>query len=265
MRSDSADLDARLLLQQALAVEYSYLLAHADDTLSTAAITHYFALLARAERGEPLPYIKGRVPFRFVEIAVPPAVLIPRPETEQLVELAVAWAKRQGGKQTIVDVGSGSGCIAISMAQELPDANVIGVEISADALKIAQQNGQTNHVTIDWRQGSLLEPIEQTADLIIANLPYVAEPEREILGHSVAGFEPDLALFGGADGLGLIRELVVQAKTTLSKQGALFLEIGFQQGDATLAVVRQHFPADKVICQQDYAGNDRFIMLTRCP
>lgn len=259
-RSDSAEFDARLLLEHALSVPRSYLIAHDTDTLTTDQINAYLRLITRAERGEPIPYIIGSIPFRHADIRVTPAVLIPRPETEQLVDLALRWAK---GKQNlrVLDVGTGSGCVAISLAQELDKADVTAVEISAEALTIAQQNGIDNGVTVNWCAGSLLEPVTGRFDLIIANLPYVAESERDLLGDGTRDFEPHLALFGGADGLDLVRDLLAQARNHLVPNGAIMLEIGFQQGQSALALAQNAFPEASTACLPDYAGNDRFISI----
>ena len=259
-RSSSPELDARLLLQHALGVERSHLIAHADDLLTGEQVNSYFALIARAEQSEPIPYIIGSVGFRYIELMVTSAVLIPRPETEELVEKVLRWAKGRR-ELRIVDVGTGSGCIAISLAKELEGAAVIAVEVSAEALKIAQQNALNNNATVEFHQGSLLKPIAEPVDLIVANLPYVAETERALLDKSVARFEPQLALFGGEDGLDLVRELLRQAVGKLRPKGAIFLEIGFQQGVAVVAIAQQHFPNATVTCQQDYAGQDRFVSI----
>lgn len=259
-RSESADLDARLLLEHALDVSHSYLLAHASDTLSAETIVRYFHLIARAERNEPVPYILGTVPFRYVDIAVTPAVLIPRPETEQLVDLVKAHVAGREGLR-IVDVGTGSGCIAISLAHELPTAAVSAVEISAEALIIAKQNGARNGVAVTWLSGSLLEPTNGLFDIIVSNPPYVAENERHLLGESVRAFEPQMALFGGEDGLDLVRDLLAQSANKLAANGALFVEIGFQQGVAAVALAQAIFPNASVSCQPDYAGRDRFLIV----
>ena len=258
--SPTPDLDVRLLLQHALGVEHSYLIAHATDPLSIGQIDTFFALLARAERDEPIPYITGSVGFRYIELAVTPAVLIPRPETEELVEKVLRWAKGRSGL-CVVDVGTGSGCVAISLAKEMTGAEVVAVEVSAESLQVAQQNADANQTTIDFRQGSLLEPVGEPVDVLVANLPYVAETERSLLGTSVARFEPELALFGGEDGLDLVRELLRQAVGKIRPKGAIFLEIGFQQGTETVAIAQQHFPDATITCQQDYAGQDRFVLI----
>ncbi len=254
--------DARILLQHAISAEHSYLLAHADSLLTPQQVDHYFALIARAARDEPIPYIVGTVGFRFIDVAVTADVLIPRPETEELVDKVLAWTKGRSHLR-VVDVGTGSGCIAISLAREMAAAQVTAIEISAEALQVAQQNAASNQVQIDFRQGSLLEPLREPVDLIVANLPYIAETERDLLAVSVAQFEPALALFGGEDGLDLVAALLQQARGWIRPKGAIFLEIGFQQAAAAYKLAQRYFPQAAITCHTDYAGQDRFIVIER--
>ena len=259
-QSESPELDARLLLEHLLSVSYSYLLAHGDERLPNEQIDAYFLLVGRAENDEPIPYIIGDIPFRHATIQVTPVVLIPRPETEELVGHALKWANKRSGLR-VVDVGSGSGCIAISLAMEMVEANVSGVEISAEALQLSQQNALDNNVTITWHNGSLLEPITRPVDLIVANLPYIAENERPLLGAGTRKFEPHLALFGGDDGLDLIRDLLTQATTRLNPGAAIFLEIGYAQGAACLELAQAIMPDASVRLLKDYAEQDRFVVI----
>ena len=260
-RSDSAELDARRLLAHVLQVQSSYLLAHGSEVVSSKPLNEYFNLIARAERHEPLPYIIGSVAFRYLNLHVTSDILIPRPETEELVSRVIQWAKRRKQTLSLVDVGTGSGCIAISLATELDDVTVAAVDVSADALAIAQQNAETYKACITFHQGSLLAPINYPIDAIIANLPYVTDEEMDALPVSVSKFEPSLALHGGSDGLDLIRNLLQQATACLKPDGAIFLEIGCRQGRAAKKLARKYFPTATVHCQQDYAGQDRFILV----
>ena len=258
--SHTPAIDARWLLEYVLDKPHSYLLAHADDRLSGPCLMHYFELVARAEKGEPLPYIIGRTQFRYYAFSVTPDVLIPRPETELLVDKALRWANGRSGLQ-VVDIGTGSGCIAISLAKELNAPRVCAVDISAEALEIARQNAQSCAATIDFCMGSLLEPVVGSADLITANLPYITDDEWTALDDAVKLHEPALALRGGVDGLDLVRQLLQQAIHKLRPSGAIFLEIGWQQGAATVALAQTYFPKANVTCHQDYAGHDRIVSI----
>lgn len=256
--------EARLLLAQALGVNQSYLLAHGEDELAAAALTIYQTYLSRAGQNEPIPYILGTAPFFNLTLKVTPAALIPRPETEQLVELAVRWAKKQSRPDLVgVDVGTGTGCVVITLARQLPQASLSAVDISPPAVALAQENARTSQVDrrIIFFTGHLLEPITLPVDFVVANLPYVRDDEWTPLDDRVKSYEPTLALRGGADGLTLIRELLRQAQTKLVPLGAIFLEIGWQQGAAATNLACHFFPQARIQCLQDYAGKDRFIFI----
>ncbi len=258
--SDSPILDARLLLAHVLDVNHSYFVAHAEERLPTEPLQSFLTLVARAEKREPIPYIIGRIPFHHITLAVTPDVLIPRPETELLVEKAIAWAKGNAAK-TVVDVGTGSGCIAISMAKALPELHVSATDISAQSLHVARGNALENGVTIAFEHGSLLEPLTHNVDLIVANLPYITDAEWAQLDQGVKLYEPSHALKGGVDGLDSVRSLLQQAQVRLNRQGAIFLEIGWQQGAATVELAREYFPAATIACWRDYAGKDRIVQV----
>lgn len=257
--SPTPDLDARLLLQHVLRVSHTYLVAHAGETLTAVAHQQYIALLARAAQKEPIPYIIGHAPFYGLDFYVTPAVLIPRPETEQLVELAVAWARLRNSLH-IVDVGTGSGCIAISLAVHLPQAQITAVEISPTALQIAQHNAQ-RHVPgrIHFLLGSLLSPLSHPVDLIVANLPYVSDPEWPDLDDGVKLYEPAAALRGGADGLTIIAQLLHQAAEQINPNALILLEIGWRHGRAAQALARATLPQAQVQVLPDLAGHDRVV------
>ncbi len=257
--SPTPDLDARLLLQHVLQVSHAYLVAHADEELTAVAHRHYLDLLARAAQKEPIPYIIGHAPFFGLEFAVTPDVLIPRPETEQLVELAIAWAQSRGAVQ-IVDVGTGSGCIAISLAVHLPQAQITAVDVSAAALRIAQQNARRLAPDrIQFCLGSLLSPLSHPVDLIVANLPYVSDPEWPYLDDGVKLHEPATALRGGADGLTIIAQLLHQAVNQINSNGLILLEIGWQQGRAAQALAQAVLPQARIQVLPDLAGHDRVV------
>ena len=259
--SPTPDLDARLLLEHTLQVAHSYLIAHADEEVTAVSLHQYHTCLQRAAQQEPIPYILGHAPFYGLDFLVSPAVLIPRPETEQLVELAIAWAKKRRPVR-IVDVGTGSGCISVTLARHLPHATIQATDISPDALAIAHQNAALlAPEQVIFHQGHLLEPITAPIHLITANLPYVTDGEWTMLDDGVKLYEPQLALLGGPDGLDLIKQLLEQATNKLIPGGMMILEIGWQQGAAAQMLAQSYFPAAEVLVKPDFAGHDRFVVI----
>jgi release factor glutamine methyltransferase len=261
-QSPSPAVDSRLLLEHILQVNHTYLVGHATDPLPATHLAAYQALVARAAQGEPIPYLVGHAPFYGRSFLVNPVVLIPRPETEELVQQVIAWAKERPGTH-LVDVGTGSGCIAVTLACELPDARVTAVDVSAAALNVARQNAERLGAAgrITFHEGSLLEPLPAPVDAIVANLPYIADDEWTSLDVGVKWYEPAGALRGGPDGLDVIRELLPQAHTRLQPGGAIFLEIGWQQGEAARQLAAGHFPQAEVRLLADFAGHDRFVTI----
>jgi len=265
--SSSPSLDARLLLEYVLQQNHTYLVAHAEEHLLFSQETVYFSKLEEAARSIPIPYLTGIAPFFGRDYIVSPAVLIPRPETELLVEAALGWLEQrvnQKDRLFIVDVGSGSGCIAISLAHLFPSGHIEATDISPAALDIARCNAEAHGVAqqINFRHGPLLEPVTGKIDLITANLPYVADDEWTLLDDGVKWFEPDLALKGGSDGLELIRQLLNEAKLRLMPGGAIFLEIGWRQGSAVQDMVGSIFPGAQVKVSPDLSGLDRLVEIT---
>jgi release factor glutamine methyltransferase len=258
--SPSPALDARLLLEHVLGRDHAYLIAHDDEQLPGGALDAYRQLLTRAAAGEPIPYLIGHAPFMGLEFVVSPDVLIPRPETEQLVATAAGWSI--GRAVRAVDVGTGSGCIAISLTHLLPQAEVVAVDCSEAALRIAIGNA-ARHTPgrVSFVQADLLSALAAGFDLLVANLPYVAEGDWPALPVGVKFFEPRTALDGGADGLDLIRSLLPQAAARLKPRGLVALEIGYRQGEATAALARAAFPGASVEIRPDFAGLDRLVVI----
>jgi release factor glutamine methyltransferase len=255
LKSDSASLDAQALLAHVLGVERAHLLAHPEGDLTPQQHTQYDGLVERLVQGEPLAYILGRRAFYDRELAVSPAVLIPRPETELLLEQALAFVK-QHPQAVVVDVGTGSGALAVTLAAHAPQAQVYATDISADALAIARHNAEGLKVT--FFQGNLLQPMIEhliSIDLLVANLPYIASADLTHL--DVSKYEPHLALDGGADGLDLIRDLLAQAPAVCNPGALMLLEIGADQGSTVRELAQTLLKPSHVDILKDYAGHDR--------
>lgn len=259
--SPTPELDARLLLQHLLGVNHAYLVGHGEEDLTAVQQKAYQSMLSRAAAGEPVPYITGKAAFFDFELDVSPAVLIPRPETEQLVVRVLDWLKTRPTAR-LVDVGTGSGCIPISVARRCAACDITAVDISPAALAVATANAaRLAPNRIHFLQSDLLINVNAPVDMIVANLPYVTDGEWTRLDDGVKLHEPELALKGGADGLDLIRRLLKEAQTKLATDGAIFLEIGWQQGTAVFQLAQTHFPNATVALHQDYSGHDRIVTI----
>jgi release factor glutamine methyltransferase len=263
---DSPRLDAEILLTHALGITRAQLHAHPQSRLSPAELTSYRQLIERRTLHEPVAYIVGHKEFYGLDLLVDDRVLIPRPETELLVEKAIEMSKQRPVdiKQLLVaDIGTGSGAIAVSLAMHLPQAVVYATDASPEALEVAASNCRRHRVEdrVHPLQGHLLEPLPEPVDLIAANLPYVSEVELAQLPPEMNLYEPREALNGGPDGLDHIRHLLAQAKGHLKPGGVVLLEIGATQGEAVVALTKRHFPAARVEIMQDYAGLDRVVMV----
>ncbi|HEX2906287.1 MAG TPA: peptide chain release factor N(5)-glutamine methyltransferase [Phototrophicaceae bacterium] len=260
-QSRTESLDAQVLLGAVLKVERAYLLAHPEAVLSDDQAAQYLSQLERLAAGEPLPYLLGRRAFYDREFWVSPDVLIPRPETELLVQTAITWAQKKT-KLMAVDVGTGSGALAVTFAANVPAAHVVAVDVSPAALDIARRNAEQQGVSVTFFQGDLLQPLlaaNLRFDLLLANLPYIASDV--VLGLDVSCYEPHLALDGGADGLDLVRQLLAQAPRLANPGALLLLEIGADQGAAAADLAQQTFPQAAVQIEPDLAGLDRMVRI----
>ena len=257
-------LDAELLLAHACGWTRTHVIAAMRDELPVRARDAFAAAVARRIGREPLAYIVQRQEFWSLEFEVTPAVLIPRPETELVVETARTLAASTSGAR-IADVGTGSGCIAVALARELPDAALWATDVSPETLTVAGRNAKRLGVAdrIQFAVGDLLAPIAGAApfDLICANPPYVASADANSLQPELS-YEPASALFAGDDGLAVIQRLLVDSLAFLTPRGALVMEIGFGQADA----VREQARAagfDRVDVRNDYAGVERVLVASR--
>jgi release factor glutamine methyltransferase len=258
-------LDARLLLAHAMAASPTWVFAHEDEAVPGAAFETFRALLARRRSHEPLQHLVGTQEFWSLPIGVSRDVLIPRPETELLVE-AVLEAVRDVPAPRIADVGTGSGCIAIALAAELPRGVLVGTDVSAAALRQAWANARELgfESRIDMREGHLVEPLRDLApfDAVAANLPYVSHAEWQSLQPEVRDHDPALALRGGERGTELIVELVAAAPAVLVPGGTLALEVGMGQAGTVADALNEHGYCD-VRTLEDFAGIDRVVVARR--
>jgi release factor glutamine methyltransferase len=249
--SSSPRLDAEVLLAHVLAVDRAQLVLNRNLPLDGHSHGRFDRLARRRLRGEPVAYLTGRRGFRFLELDVDSRVLIPRPETEGLVEVGLALPTGA----SVLDVGAGSGAVGLALKHERADLRVSGVDISAEAVAVAERNAMNLSLDVSFRVGDLLENAAR-CDAVLANLPYV-ERDAE-LPVDVAGFEPPLALFGGSDGLEVIRRLVGEV-AGMSWPGLLALEIGETQGRAVAELVAGAGFHD-VEVRRDLTGRDRVVV-----
>lgn len=243
-------LDAELLLSFVLGVGRERLVVDAYEELDAADLERFEQVVARRKAREPVAYILGRKPFRRISLAVDRRVLIPRPETELLVEVALSVGR--GGR--VADVGTGSGAVGLALKEERPDLSVLGVDLSSDAVEVARGNAKTLGLDVEFVRADLLEGVPGPFDAVLANLPYVAEgsalpPEIEL-------YEPALALFGGPDGMDLVRRLL----TMLDGVPLVALEVGLAEAVAGL-VSAAGFPSVEIL--PDLAGHQRVVVARR--
>lgn len=258
----SARLDAEVLLAFLLQRERLAFIKNPDDTLSEKQWADFNRLIARRAGGEPAAYITGRKAFWSFALDVNPAVLIPRPDTEVIVEEALALLEQESWSHPrILDVGTGSGAIALALACESPGASITATDISETALKTAQKNAAALKAEqIVFLQGDLFEPVEGRFDLIVSNPPYIGEDEYESLPPGVKNFEPEEALRAGQTGLEFYEKLIYQAHGYLAENGWLLLEIGARQQQEVRAIFEAHKNFyERIDVRADYAGFPRVI------
>lgn len=271
--SDTPALDASVLLAHIVDKPRTWVMAHSELTLTSEQQHQLATSLTRLERGESFPYVLGHWEFFGLELDITPNVLIPRPETELLVEKAVAWLQSHPEQRNVADIGTGSGAIAISVAVNAPQVNILATDISSKALQVAKRNAEKHGVSkrIEFAECDLLpDSRPQTADhlsstvggqrsfdLICANLPYI--PLAVLQSLPIYQREPTVALDGGEDGLDIFRKLLNMIPNWLAPQALILLEVESSRGAQTLERARSAFHTAKIVLQKDLTGRDRLL------
>ena len=259
-------LDAQILLAHVIGRPRTWLLAHLETHLTPLQLDQAQKAFAQLHAGTPLPYLLGHWEFFGLDLHITPDVLIPRPETELLVEKAISWLTSHPEARSVADIGTGSGAIAISIAMKIPQVNVLATDISPAALQVARQNAEKFDLQdrITFMECNLLpEVFSQPIDLICANLPYIPTPTLHTL--PIFGREPTLALDGGADGLELFRRLFKLIPNRLSPHGMMLLEIESTLGMKAMSLAFDSFSSATIHLHQDLAGNDRLLEILPIP
>ncbi|MBK8156078.1 peptide chain release factor N(5)-glutamine methyltransferase [Streptococcus infantarius] len=217
------------------------------------------SIMAQLEDHRSPQYITGKAYFRDLELAVDERVLIPRPETEELVDLVLK--ENSKADLRVLDIGTGSGAIAISLKSARPDWQVTASDISQGALQLAEENSKLNQVSLDFVESDVFGQITGTFDVIISNPPYIAYGDKDEVGMNVLASEPHLALFADEDGFAIYRQIIEGAGEHLSENGKLYFEIGYKQGDGLRALLSKHFPQKRVRVLEDIFGKDRKVVM----
>jgi release factor glutamine methyltransferase len=259
--TESPQLDAELLLRQATGLDRTAIFMRYGEALPGEQLAAFQALVERRAAGEPIAYILGRRWFRTIELLVDERVLVPRPETERLVEYALAWLKRHPGPRRVIDVGTGSGAIALALATELgrrTEVEIVAVDVSPPAVELATLNrdrlGLGARVVI--QQSDLLADVPGSFDIVLANLPYLRPDQR----HPSTRLEPEVALFGGPDGFDLHRRLLIQAAERLSPSGLYAGEIDPAQAEVAVTFAREATGREAWVAP-DYSGDARYLLV----
>jgi len=259
--SNTGYLDALVLLSELTSKPRAWILGHPEAHLSSLQYKMLAKAKAKIEAGTPLPYILGKWKFYGLDFIITPEVLIPRPETELLIEYARTFLTKKTDIHTLVDVGTGSGVIAVTLAVTFPNIQIIATDISANALQVVRSNAIAHQVDsrINLIQANLLPATSQPFDMICANLPYI--PTDVLYSLDVYGKEPVIALDGGKNGLALIKRLIAQSATMIAPNGILLIEIEASQGKAVTDIAKQSFNRANIRIEKDLAGRDRLLII----
>ena len=256
---DSPRLNAEHLLAHVLSRKRMELYLDFERQLRESELAPLRELVKRRGTGEPLQHLLGTVEFCGRSFRCDKRALVPRPETEQLIELLITHFKSEIADSRMIDVGTGSGIIALTLAAEFPEAEIVGADISEDALMLARENAERLGLTdrVHFLQSNLLESVQTHFNLIVANLPYVSTEDRDNLSREVL-HDPEVALFAGARGDELVRQLIGQASSWLRPGGMLAMEIGIGQSEALVAALAEKNYRD-ISTEKDYSGVIRFL------
>lgn len=255
--SDFPLLEAEIILSFVINKPRAWIVSHPDSRLEEENLEHANHLIGRLLKGEPLPYLTGIQAFYGLDFSITPDVLIPRPETESLVEECIKWLEKRPSKRRMVDVGTGSGIIAITLAKSFSDLAITAIDISEKALSVARNNAKKFHLEerVIFIHNNLLADHQVKYDLIAANLPYI--PQGILKDLKVSKFEPELALNGGKDGLELIHKLLAQSRTNINPGGLIILEFQYDQAQSVEKTAEIYFPNAEISILNDLAGRPR--------
>jgi release factor glutamine methyltransferase len=262
---DSPRVSAEMLLAHVLGVKRLRLYMDADRPASELERAAFRELVERAAHHEPVDYLVGQAPFFSMMLKVTPAVLIPRPSTETLVEHVIQHARRTPGFNAplIADVGTGSGAIAIALAKQMPHCRVVATDLSGDALAVARENAAEQGVAdrIDFEQGDLLEPLAgRRVRYLVSNPPYISDDEWVVVKPNVKNYEPEHALRGGVDGLRYVRAIIAGARQVMDEPAQLVMEIAASQRDAALQLTNEAPGLDNPHVLADHEGHPRVLV-----
>ena len=263
---DAPRLSAELLLSYVLGLKRIELYTQYDQPVAKPQLDELRALVKRAGGHEPVAYLIGRTEFYSLELNITGDCMIPRPETELLVQRAIEFLRTRHGTQFVCDLCTGSGCIAVAIAKNCPEARVIATDISAVALEVAAQNVDKHQLAerITFLQGDLFEPLVRPLDveqfdLIVCNPPYISAAEYEVLEKNVKDYEPRIALYAGDDGLDIYRRIIERADQFLKSGAGLMLEIGYAQGPAVRELLEHASAFSEIKIEKDVHNNDRIV------
>ena len=267
---DAPRLSAELLLSHVLSCQRIELYTTFDKIVDPTKLHELRALVKRCAEHEPVAYLVGRCEFYSMQIKVNSSCLIPRPETELLVERGIDFLRRREGEQVVLDLCTGSGCIAIAIAKNFPGCHVTATDISDEALSIADENIKAHNLVdrIRLMSGDLFDPIiegldEAKFDLIVCNPPYVTTAEMETLDKNVKDYEPHSALHAGPKGLDIYRRIFAQVDTFLKPNAALILEIGYAQGKTVRQLLEETTTFEQIAVEKDRSDNDRIVTASK--
>ena len=258
--SESAEIEVNAILCKVLNKNLAWCLANSNCVLDQGKVVELNEKLISLIAGVPLPYVLGTIEFFGKQFFVDANVLIPRPETELLVETAIEWINRHDKTIRVVDVGCGSGVIIISLLNQFPQIKGVGTDVSRKALNISERNKNYHGIKhLEFVQMDCLNGISSKFDVIVANLPYI--PEDYLIDLKVSKFEPDLALNGGKDGLLIINKLIEQIPSLLNSPGLALVEIQFDQSARVIQKIQKYLPTAAVSIIKDYSSHDRIIKI----